>query len=57
MVIYVWPDGYWLYEWAVEDNASLTRLATPHKKIDLDKHLDYDLTVDEINACIEALDE
>lgn len=57
MVIYVWPDGYWLYEWAVEDNASLTRLATPHKKIDLDNHLDHDLTVDEINACIEALDE
>lgn len=54
MVIYVWEDGYWVYEWDVHLR---DRKPSHAKRIDLDKWYDYDLNEKEVLACLEAIGE
>lgn len=54
MVIYIWEDGYWIYEWSV---LSEGRYISDAKRIDLDKWYDYDLNEKEVLACLEAIGE
>lgn len=58
MVIYVWPNGSWIYDWethgfTMEHKATLAG----GRYIDLDKLLTYQLTPEEENAIKEALGE
>lgn len=58
MVIYVWPNGNWIYDWethgfTMEHKATLTG----GRFIDLDKLLTYQLTQEEESAIREALGE
>ncbi|MNY61837.1 hypothetical protein D3C86_1985680 [compost metagenome] len=52
MVIYIWPNGDWCYEWGNSQHD--LKVA---KKVDLDKWYDYDLTEKEVLACLEAIGE
>lgn len=58
MIIYVWPNGNWIYDWethgfTMEHKSTLTG----GRYIDLDKLLTYQLTQEEENAIREALGE
>lgn len=54
MVIFIWDDGRWLYDF--EYTYRLTGDPTPYVRVDLDRLYDYkDLTPTQIKACEEAL--
>ena len=59
MIVYIWPNGRWMFDWEVayyrpnsKDNIGL-------KRVDLNKFCDVHATLTdiEIKACIEAVDE
>lgn len=52
MIIYIWEDGYWEYDW--EQSQKFRGHA---KKVDLNSWYDYNLTEQEVLACLEALEE
>lgn len=55
MIIYVWPNGEWCYEWdwCLEDEDWATS-----RMINLDRLYEYkDLTKEEIKACEDALSD
>lgn len=52
MIIYIWPDGSWKYSWEV-----LCPPLTEARAIDLDKWHEYNLSEQEVLACLEALEE
>lgn len=56
MVIYVWPNGNWCYEWEMK-GFTMEHLTIPTggRWIDLDKLLTYSLTREEQLAINEAL--
>lgn len=56
MVIICFPDGKWVYSWEA-DYYKDSRLTGPHKRIDIDRWHEYDMTAIEINACMEAINE
>lgn len=51
MVIYIFPNGEWKYEWDC-----LVR-PVDAKAVNLDTWWDYNLTELEVLACLEALEE
>ena len=53
MIIYVWPSGMWKYSW----ETVTIRALKDAKAIDLDKWYTYNLTEQEVLACLEALEE
>lgn len=56
MVIYVWPDGEWCYDFMFDYRRSA--LNHSYKMINLDRLYDYkDLTKEEIKACEDALSD
>lgn len=57
MIVYVWEDGSWCFGWDSVAKTALSRLNGPAKRVDLDKHLEMDLSPLEIQACIGAIDE
>lgn len=57
MIVYVWDDGSWCFGWDTVAKSALSRLNGPARRIDLDRHLDMDLSPLEIKACVEAVDE
>lgn len=57
MVIYLWPEGHWAYEWDKVAITALSRLYGPGRSIDLDKNTKYTLSEEEIKACLEAINE
>lgn len=57
MIVLVWNDGSWCFGWDKVARNSLSRLYGDYKAIDLDNHLNMDLSALEIKACIEACDE
>lgn len=50
MIIYVWPDGWWKYSWEATEWVGA-------REIDLNKWFEYDLSEQEVLACLEALEE
>lgn len=54
MVIYYWPSGNWVYAWeAVRDRVDLTG----SKALNIDDAHRMNLTTQEVNICIEAVNE
>lgn len=58
MVIYVWPNGNWIYSWEVH-GFTLQHSATLEggRWIDLDKDMNQRFTKEEQQAILEALGE
>jgi hypothetical protein len=57
MLIYVWPNGNWIYEWETH-GFTMEHMTTPEggRWVNIDKLWDYpDLTVWEIEAVAGAL--
>jgi len=52
VVIYIWPNGDWCYQWEAYEKNTYEA-----KAVDLDKWYDYDLTDKEVLACLEAIEE
>lgn len=52
MVIHIWPDGTWKYDWEV---SALT--AAGSRAVNLDRWYEYNLNEQEVLACLEALEE
>ena len=58
MVIYVWPNGNWIYEWEMHGfTISHQVVFTGGRFIEIDKLLTYSLSPEEQNAVNEALGE
>lgn len=57
MVIYLWPEGHWAYEWDKVAIAALSRLYGPARTIDLDRNTEYNLSKEELESCLEAINE
>lgn len=56
MVIYVWPNGHWIYEWEMHGfTMSHQTVVVGGRFLDLDKLLTYSLSPEEQNAVNEAL--
>lgn len=55
MVIFVWPDGVWAYDWEV-DYYGHKRLVKKHKQVDLDRWYEYTLSDTERDACLRAVE-
>lgn len=58
MIIYVWKDGNWCYDWEVHGfTMEHSTTLEGGRWIDIDKPLAYQLTPAEMNAINEALGE
>lgn len=57
MKIYIFPNGNWFYDWEIYDMMEKHGVDyfEDGRWIDIDKHLGYDLTDAERQACEEAL--
>lgn len=53
MVIVIFSDGTWSYSW----EADASQLLKEHRRVDIDRWYEYDLTTLELQACLGAIDE
>ena len=59
MIIYVWPNGDWCYDFMFETPAGIMYYqGDDYRAINLDRLYEYkDLTKEEIKACEDALSD
>lgn len=57
LVVYLFPEGHWAWEWDRVALSALSRLYGEGRRVDLDQNTKYSLSHEEIISCIEAIDE